>query len=381
MKVKRCNVSVIIPNRDRTSLLARALNSVANQSCVPSEVIVIDDCSRADLWNKIRAIVDSFSRSLNIKLLRNTQNLGANACRNQGIAAASSRYAAFLDSDDMWLPDKLKIQMAAIEDASITDRYILSSTGRYRVDEGGTIIARQYPRSSFTPAKIRTGNLIGTLSSVVVDIETARLVSGFDEELPSCQDWDFYIRVGHHARHVSVSDPLCVYVEHQQDRISSSSRKRVLGLFRIYRKHILGHGDAVGPLSQFYRNIAEEFQLLGKQRKASQFYLQSVACAEGPAGVVPMWIRTLLVGAYYKILPIPSFREERYAKYREQLATMKIDADLDREIAIHQQTIHNMMRSFELDQDAKARLTDREKTPGTGSLPEPDAKETDAGLD
>ncbi len=341
--MKHGDVSVIVPNRDRTSALARCLCSIAGQTLLPSEVIVVDDHSQPEQFHKIQAIVASFRPLLNIALHRNDRNLGANASRNRGIAEAKHRYVAFLDSDDIWLPVKLEIQMAAINATAPVGRYVLSSTGRYRVDQDGTIMARQYPHAEFSSSAIRASNIIGTLSSVVVDATVARLVAGFDEELRSCQDWDFYIRLHQHVEHVGVKEPLCVYVEHHDDRISTDHRRRLSGLFSVYRKHIRVHKDSIGALSELYRNIAEEYQRMGRLRKAREFYVQSLSRRAGPLRMLPRPVRMALLHTYYRISPVPSLRDKRYARYRRQLTKTKSDMLLDREMDLHQEMIYRMM--------------------------------------
>ncbi|RVP97527.1 glycosyltransferase family A protein [Sinorhizobium meliloti] len=140
-----CNVTVVIPTYNRVSPLKRALNSIARQTVDPAEVIIIDDCSEPAVLDEVNAIASEFSKQLNVTLLVNEHNRGANYARNRGIFAAVSNYVAFLDSDDLWLPEKLEKQVAAIaEAASADDKPILSATGRYRVDGRGDIIARQF---------------------------------------------------------------------------------------------------------------------------------------------------------------------------------------------------------------------------------------------
>jgi len=100
-------VTVIIPTYRDSDALQRALASVANQTLQPREVIVVDDASGEDTSDKICA--EYLAQP--IKLIKLSQNVGPGAARNAGILASSENFLAFLDADDEWHPEKLRIQM------------------------------------------------------------------------------------------------------------------------------------------------------------------------------------------------------------------------------------------------------------------------------
>src|SRR5690242_15610224 len=104
----QCDVSVVIPVYNRAELLRWPLRSIADQTLPPLEVLVVDDCSAPDEAGKIRALVERFGNSLNLRLLRTDRNGGQSYARNLGIREARGKYVAFLDSDDFWLPEKLE---------------------------------------------------------------------------------------------------------------------------------------------------------------------------------------------------------------------------------------------------------------------------------
>lgn len=106
------DVSVIIPCFNAHETLERCIESVARQTCYPCEIVIVDDGSDVpigDLIEKLRSFID-----VPIKFL-SQPNSGAPAARNAAIEVASGKYLAFLDADDIWLPDKLKIQYALME--------------------------------------------------------------------------------------------------------------------------------------------------------------------------------------------------------------------------------------------------------------------------
>lgn len=105
-------VSVIIPCYLSSKTLARALDSVVNQTLLPSEVILIDDASpdNGETLKAIHNLVQKYTGTLNIKVVELAQNRGAAGARNAGWAVAREAYIAFLDSDDAWHPQKIEIQ-------------------------------------------------------------------------------------------------------------------------------------------------------------------------------------------------------------------------------------------------------------------------------
>lgn len=116
----KCNVSVVIPCYNSLDTIERAVQSVVRQSLLPEEIIIIDDCSSlAGMKELLENIKLQNSRIVKINIEYLKKNNGPGTARNVGIDKATCEYIAFLDSDDVWHPDKLKIQfsyMAAHDD-------------------------------------------------------------------------------------------------------------------------------------------------------------------------------------------------------------------------------------------------------------------------
>ena len=105
----RPDISVVIPTRNRRRLLALALASVLDQRGVRLEVIVVDEASTDDTVEMVRSIADP-----RVRLVRHAVPLGKSAARNRGIAESVGDWIAFLDDDDLWAPDKLRLQLQAL---------------------------------------------------------------------------------------------------------------------------------------------------------------------------------------------------------------------------------------------------------------------------
>ena len=109
------SISVIIPAYNAEKTIRRALISVENQTMLPKEVIVIDDCSSDQTSTIIREYMSE--SKLNIRHEIQAANAGAGSARNAGWLVSSEKYVAFLDADDMWHPKKLEIQFNAMENS------------------------------------------------------------------------------------------------------------------------------------------------------------------------------------------------------------------------------------------------------------------------
>jgi glycosyltransferase involved in cell wall biosynthesis len=109
------SISVVIPAYNAEKTIRRALNSVENQSLLPKEVIVIDDCSS----DQTNAVIREFIKESRLVIRHEVQpvNSGAGSARNAGWLLATEKYVAFLDADDIWHPNKLEIQFNAMENS------------------------------------------------------------------------------------------------------------------------------------------------------------------------------------------------------------------------------------------------------------------------
>lgn len=101
-------VTVIIPLYNSERYIERTLISLSNQSCSDYKVVFVDDCSGDDT---VKVIEESLFKLPDTVLIKLEKNVGPGKARNIGIAAAQSNLIAFLDSDDIWEPDKLEVQL------------------------------------------------------------------------------------------------------------------------------------------------------------------------------------------------------------------------------------------------------------------------------
>ena len=123
-------VSVIMPSYNASRFIAESINSVLLQTYVHWELLIVDDCSKDNSVEVIQKFADIDSR---VKLFPLKENVGAAAARNIAIEHAQGRYIAFLDSDDVWNENKLRIQLSFMEQNS----YAFTFSGYYVMEEDG----------------------------------------------------------------------------------------------------------------------------------------------------------------------------------------------------------------------------------------------------
>lgn len=110
--MKQLDVSVVLPCFNANDTLRRCLESVARQTSLPREIVVVDDGSDTP----IEGLIDGLRAEIGVPIILQSQpNRGAAAARNLALRLAKGRYAAFLDADDIWLPEKLRLQHAIME--------------------------------------------------------------------------------------------------------------------------------------------------------------------------------------------------------------------------------------------------------------------------
>ena len=115
--VPRSQVSVVIPVYNSAGTLLRALDSVARQSVLPCEVLLVDDCSTDGSIAVCEQAGDTFRELFPIRILHLEQNRGPSYARNRGWDLAEGNYVAFLDADDSWHYEKIRVQSDFMENS------------------------------------------------------------------------------------------------------------------------------------------------------------------------------------------------------------------------------------------------------------------------
>ncbi|MCC2975520.1 glycosyltransferase family 2 protein [Sphingomonas sp. PL-96] len=213
-------ISVLIPTRDRADKLARALASVAAQTKPAGEIIVVDDGSSPSEAVAIAALV---ACTPGARLLRHDQSLGAASARNAAANEAQGEVLAFLDSDDWWVPERLAAHRIALAQPDIVLSYNRARLTRSGAGSARGIVGRAPSSRWSLPVALAGWNFMGSCSSVCVTATAFRSVGGFDPSLPSCQDWDLWLRLSKGGDFAFVAEPLTFLDIGPHARITTSS--------------------------------------------------------------------------------------------------------------------------------------------------------------
>lgn len=183
-------VSVIIPTYNRRARLERALDSVLHQTYHDFEVIVVDDGS-TDGTGELDAIVENAGGK--VRYCRLEHNRGVARARNAGAAWATGRWLAFLDSDDLWHPNKLQEQLEWLDrhpHIHVAQTRVMWIRDGRRVNppaayepRGENLFEQSLARCMITP------------SAVIIDKKLFDHLGGFNESFRACEDYDLWLRV------------------------------------------------------------------------------------------------------------------------------------------------------------------------------------------
>lgn len=218
-------VSAVVTTHNRTSLLPRALDSVAAQTYSNLELVVVDDGSDED----VSQIVESYREVLPVRFIRNERAAGACRARNQGIEAAGGEFVAGLDDDDQWEIPRIEKLM----DAYSAEYSFVTSDVRMMYRKGAPVWRK---KAIITLDDLLYSNYVGNQG--LIKRERLLRVGGFDESLDAAQDYDLWIRLAEEYGPVkNVQEPLQnIYLEHGGGRISNPA-DQLRGYLRFYQKH------------------------------------------------------------------------------------------------------------------------------------------------
>lgn len=249
------DVTVIVPTRNRSALLAMTLRSVLRQQNVELEVIVVDEGSTDDTAAMLSRLGDP-----RVRVLRHEVPYGVSTARNRGAAAAVGEWLGFVDDDDLWAPEKLAQQLHA---ATSTGRDWVY-TGSVNISDEGRIL---YGRPPLAPEQImavlpRYNAIPGGGSNVVVHRAAWARVGPFDTRLRNTEDWEMWIRLAKHGPPACVNRPLLGYRVHRSNA-SLDIAEIVRGTKLIERLH-----HTTADWGHIHRWLAESYLRRGQRSAA-----------------------------------------------------------------------------------------------------------------
>jgi glycosyltransferase involved in cell wall biosynthesis len=243
-------VSIIIPAYNAEKYLRDTIDSAIAQTYKNYEIIVVDDGSTDRTQNILAEYGDK------IRVVRQSNKGTAAAC-NAGVATARGTWVCFLDADDIWLSDKLALQVERCNGS------VISHTDSVCFGDG---MVGEIRRSSFEPPysgqvlkELLVVNFI-TKSTVMMRRNVFNHYGGFDEGYVTCEDWQFWIKVCAEHELGYLPEPVVRYRVHLKSK-SMISRRTLTARLRIINA-AFGPGGVAQSLSQLRsKSLASAFQV------------------------------------------------------------------------------------------------------------------------
>jgi glycosyltransferase involved in cell wall biosynthesis len=258
------DITVVIPTRDRRELLPLTLRNALEQRGVELEVVVVDDGSTTSIADLIHDANDD-----RLHLLRNATPLGVSPARNQGIEVARGEWVAFLDDDDLWAPDKLRLQLDAIRKANAMWVYTgaVAINTSHRI-QGGSPPLRPHDLMRLLP---RWNPMPGGCSNVMARRAALDAVGLFDPRLNVVADWDQWLRLAATGSPALVEKPLIGYRLHTSN-MSLEGKRTIAELDLLQRKHPAINIDR----AVFYRHLGRLCVRSGRPAGAMSYFVRAV---------------------------------------------------------------------------------------------------------
>ena len=240
-------VSVIIPTYNRGRVIKEAIDSVLAQDYTEFELIVVDDGST----DHTSDVLDSYR---NVIKVLSQKNRGVSAARNRGIAEASGKFIAFLDSDDLWLPHKLSTQ---VEFFNKTPDALICQTEEVWIRNGlRANPKKRHKKPSGMIFKLSLELCLVSPSAVMIKRSLFDRVGEFDETLPACEDYDLWLRISSRFPIYLIDTLLIIKRGGHDDQLSSRAgldKFRIKAIEKIIKSKLLSddqHQAAVKTLKK-----------------------------------------------------------------------------------------------------------------------------------
>ena len=266
-------VSVIIPTYNRASLLRRSIQSVLNQTFQDFEIIVVDDCSTDNTEQVVKNFQEKDKR---IRYIKHKENKGGAAARNSGIKASKGEFIGLLDDDDEWLPKKLEKQIKKFQLLKQSENVGVVYSGYFLVTD------RTKKKISQIVPTLRGNVFNKLLSQCILGSPTPLIkkicfdkVGVFDETLPSCQDWDMWIRIAKYYSFDFVPDALAMHHIHGS-QISVDLSAKIIGREKLIQKYKSDLLKSPESFSLILKRLAVLNFLIGEAKKGKKYLKESI---------------------------------------------------------------------------------------------------------
>lgn len=222
-------VSIIVPVHNAGAYIEKTIETVKAQTYRQWELLLVDDCSTDDSRQKIRSFMQEDSGQ--IRLIEKKHNEGAAEARNTGIEAARGRYVAFLDADDLWMPDKLSKELAFMKERQAAFVFTAYEFGDRDGTGTGKIVSVP---SELTYFKALSRTVIFTTTVLLDTGRTGRdLIRMPDIKSEDTATWWKILRNGFTA--YGLNEVLAIY-RRPANSLSSNKLEAIRRIWNLYRR-------------------------------------------------------------------------------------------------------------------------------------------------
>jgi len=264
-------VSVIIPNYNYARYVGGAIESVLTQAYTNIEIIVVDDGST----DASKDVLFNYGDS--IKVI-SQQNRGVSAARNNGAAASSGEFVAFLDADDEWLPEKIEKQVARFRDDPSLG---LVHVGVDEIDETGNSLRHRLEGASGDATRellmLGCKGVLGGGSGLMVPRAVFDEIGGFDTRLSTSADWDFFFQVASRYTIAFVPEVLLRYRIHNTNmsaNVAVMEHDMTLAFEKAFDDS--RDGERNGAYGSLYKTLAGSYFRAGQYSAFVRTALKSI---------------------------------------------------------------------------------------------------------
>lgn len=232
-------ISVVIPAYNAEKTIRTTIESVLSQTFSDFELIIINDGSQDTTLEIIASIIDN-----RIKVI-SQPNSGPQKSRNRGISEAQGEYLAFLDADDLWTPEKLELQLKALQ--ANPDAALAYSWTNW-IDETGQFLRRgaYINATGNVYEKLLLIDFVESGSNPLVARKALDNIGHFDESLVGGQDWDMWLRIAARYPFTVVTSPQILYRKYPNSNSwSNNVERQELGFRRVIEKALTHAPEAI----------------------------------------------------------------------------------------------------------------------------------------
>jgi len=237
-------VSIIMPTYNCGRFIRESIDSVLSQTYTAWELLIVDDCSTDDTADIVSSYADA-----RIHYMRNEHNMGAALTRNKALREAKGQYIAFLDSDDLWVPEKLEKQIAFMQHNKI----VMSYSPYYVLAPNGEKNIRSCP-SSINYRQLLRWNRIGCLTVIYNRNEVGLIQIPDIRKRNDYTMWLTILRKGYTA--YRLNEPLAIYRSH--NGLTKGNKLGFLKYHYILFHSVLGYSPLIAMMLSL-RNIPYYF--------------------------------------------------------------------------------------------------------------------------